>query len=106
MAIIDAPVIAGTNNKQVFHLWGVTPEKTEQLFNKHVKIIATSKEERKAVTAFESSISVPNPEVIKPPYDYSMSHGYLVLPSKGIWKLDAYIEDDFFGSIIVNVQDK
>lgn len=103
-AIIDGPVKAGINNKQLPHFWGGTPEKTEQLFNKQVKIIGTSKEDGKTVTAFESSIGVPNEEIVKPPHHYAESVGYLNLPSKGIWKLDAYIEDNLFGSIIIKVQ--
>jgi uncharacterized protein YceK len=103
-AIIDGPVKAGINNKQLPHFWGGTPEKTEQLFNKQVKIIGTSKEDGKTVTAFESSIGVPNEEIIKPPHHYAESVGYLNLPSKGIWKLDAYIEENLFGSIIIEVQ--
>ena len=106
LAIVDGSVIAGTDNKQIFHFWGGTPEKTEQLFNKQVKVIGTSKENGKKVTAFESSIGVPNGEIIKPPYHYAESVGYLNLPSKGIWKLDAYIEDELFGSIIIDVQEK
>ena len=105
LAIVDAPVIAETNNKQLLHFWGGTPEKTEQLFNKRVKVIGTSKDDGKAVTAFESSIGVPNEDMIKPPHHYAESVGYLILPSKGIWKLDAYVEDKLFGSIIVEVQD-
>ena len=31
LAIVDGQVIAGANNKQLFHFWGETPEKTEQL---------------------------------------------------------------------------
>ncbi|TDL82419.1 hypothetical protein [Peribacillus frigoritolerans] len=104
LAIVDAPVKAGTNNKQLPHFWGGTPEKTEQLFNKQVKIIGTSKEDGKTVTAFKSSIGVPNEEVVKPPHHYAESVGYLNLPSKGIWKLDVYIEDNLFGSIIIEVQ--
>lgn len=106
LAIVDGSVIAETDNKQLFHFWGGTPEKTEQLFNKQVKVIGTSKENGKTVTAFESSIGVPNEETIKPPHHYAESVGYLNLPSKGIWKLDAYIEDELFGSIIVDVQEK
>ena len=106
LAIVDGPVIARANNKQLFHFWGGTPEKTEQLFNKKVKVIGTSKENGETVTAFESSIGVPNEEIIKPPHHYAESVGYLNLPSKGIWKLDAYIEDELFGSIIIDVQEK
>lgn len=103
-AIVDAPVNAGTNNKQLPHFWGGSTKKTEQLFKKHVKIIGTSKEDGKTVTAFESSIGVPNEDIVKPPHHYAESVGYLNLPSKGIWKLDAYIENNLFGSIIIEVQ--
>ena len=71
-----------------------------------MKVIGTSKENGETVTAFESSIGVPNEDIIKPPHHYAESVGYLNLPSKGIWKLDAYIEDEMFGSIIVDVQEK
>lgn len=106
LAIVDAPVIAGKKNKQLFHFWGGTPEKTEQLFNKRVKVIGTSKKDGKTVIAFESFIAFPNEEIVKPPHHYAESVGYLILPSKGIWKLDAYIEDKLFSSMIVDVQDK
>jgi outer membrane lipoprotein-sorting protein len=106
LAIVDGPVIAEANNKELFHFWGGTPEKTEQLFNKKVKVVGTSKEYGETVTAFESSIGVPNEEIIKPPHHYAESVGYLNLPSKGIWKLDAYIEDELFGSFIIDVQEK
>lgn len=106
LAIVDGPVIGGVNNKELFHFWGGTPEKTEQLFNKKVKVIGTSKENGETVIAFESSIGVPNEEIIKPPHHYAESVGYLNLPSKGIWKLDAYIEDELFGSIIIEAQEK
>ncbi|MEW9673673.1 hypothetical protein [Ammoniphilus sp. 3BR4] len=106
LAIVDGPVIAGKKNKQLFHFWGGTPEKTEQLFHKQVKVIGKSKENGKTVTAFESSIGVRNEEIIKPPHHYAESVGYLNLPQKGIWKLEAYIEDELFGSMIVDVQEK
>jgi hypothetical protein len=104
LAIVDAPIKAGTNNKQLFHFWGGTPEKTEELFNKQVKVKGISKEDGKTVTAFESSIGVPNEEIVKPPHHYAESVGYLNLPSKGIWKLEAYVEDNLFSSIIVEAQ--
>jgi hypothetical protein len=106
LAIVDALVIADTKNKQLFHFWGGTPERTELLFHKQVKVIGTSQKNGKTVTAFESSIGVPNEEITKPPHHYAESVGYLNLPSKGIWKLEAYIEDELFGSIIVDVQEK
>jgi uncharacterized protein YceK len=104
LAIVDAPIKAGENNKQLFHFWEETPEKTEQLFNKQVKVNGISKEDGKTVTVFESSIGVPNEEIVKPPHHYAESVGYLNLPSKGIWKLEAYVEDTLFSSIIVEVQ--
>ena len=71
-----------------------------------MKVIGTSKENGETATAFESSIGVPNEEIIKPPHHYAESVGYLNLPSKGIWKLEAYIEGELFGSIIIDVQEK
>jgi hypothetical protein len=106
LAIVDGPVMAMANNKELFHFWGGTPEKTEQLFGKKVKVIGTSKENGETVTAFEGSIGFPNEEIIKPPHHYAESVGYLNLPSKGIWKLDAYIEDELFGSIVIEVQEE
>ncbi|WP_152667696.1 hypothetical protein [Aneurinibacillus tyrosinisolvens] len=103
-AIVDGPVIAGAKNKQLVHIWGGTPEKTEQLFNKSVKVIGTSKETGKVVTAFEGAIGVPNENIIKPPHYYSEAVGYLILPSKGIWKLDAYVDNKSFGSIVIEVK--
>jgi hypothetical protein len=104
VAIIDIPVIAGQNNKQLVHIWGGTPEKTEQLFNKQFKVFGTSKKDGTTITAFKGALGVPNSEIIKPPYHYSEAVGYLEIPKKGIWKLDAYVEDKFFGSIVIEVQ--
>jgi hypothetical protein len=69
-----------------------------------VKVKGISKEDGKTVTAFESSIGVPNEEIVKPPHHFAESVGYLNFPSKGIWKLEAYFEDKLFSSIIVEVQ--
>ncbi|WP_134703316.1 hypothetical protein [Ammoniphilus sp. YIM 78166] len=103
LAIVDAPVREGADNKQLLHLWGDSAEKTEQLFDRPVTVVGTS-QEGKTITAFEGVVGFPNEDIIKPPHFYAESVGYLTLPSTGTWKLDAYIDEVWFGSIVVEVQ--
>ncbi|MED4206490.1 hypothetical protein [Neobacillus mesonae] len=103
-AILDGPVLAGEKNKELVHIWGASHEETVQGFGKMVKIIGTSKQDGTKVTAFEGSIGIPSSYYVKPPYEYAEAVGYLILPSKGIWKLDCYVEDKFHGTIVIEVQ--
>ncbi|WP_429311003.1 hypothetical protein [Paenibacillus mucilaginosus] len=103
-AISEGVVQAGINNKRLLHFWGETPEKTEQLFNKKVEVIGTKGEDGVTVTAFEGEIGIPNEDIVKPPHHYAVSVGYLNLPSKGTWKLDAYVDEQLLHSIVIEVQ--
>ncbi|WML31398.1 hypothetical protein RCG24_05880 [Neobacillus sp. OS1-32] len=40
----------------------------------------------------------------KPPFEYAESVGYLILPKKGVWKLDCYVQEHFYGSIVIDVE--
>ncbi|OZB98339.1 hypothetical protein [Paenibacillus sp. XY044] len=105
-AIVDGLVQADTNNKQLLHLWGDTPEEVRWLLDKKVEVIGTSRETGEQVTAFEGMTQIQNDDPVKEPREYVESVGYLKLPTKGLWKLDAYIDGKPKGSIVIEVQDK
>ncbi|WP_263879946.1 DUF4871 domain-containing protein [Paenibacillus sp. PSB04] len=105
-AIVDGLVQANSSNKQLLHFWGDTPEETGRLLDKEVKVIGTSRETGEQVTAFEGKTQIQNDDPVKEPREYVESVGYLNLPAKGLWKLDAYIDGKASGSIVIEVHDK
>ncbi|MBB3126302.1 hypothetical protein FHS19_000956 [Paenibacillus rhizosphaerae] len=105
-AIVDGLVQANSDNKQLLHFWGDTPEETGRLLDKEVEVIGTSRETGEQVTAFEGKTQIQNDDPVMEPREYVESVGYLKLPAKGLWKLDAYIDGKVSGSIVIEVQDK
>ncbi|KAF9132517.1 hypothetical protein BGX30_012638 [Mortierella sp. GBA39] len=103
-AIVDGLVQANSSNKQLLHFWGDTPEETGRLLDKEVKVIGTSRETGEQVTAFEGKTQIQNDDPVKEPREYVESVGYLNLPAKGLWKLDAYIDGKASGSIVIEVR--
>ncbi|MDF2815346.1 MAG: hypothetical protein K0Q81_1546 [Paenibacillus sp.] len=94
-------------NKFMWYFWGRDDAETRSLFAKKLSIIGTLKGSRTSLTIFEGSIGTPNPNV-KPPIPdndkRAMSPAMMTLPTAGIWRLDAIIDDKWFGSIFVEVK--
>jgi hypothetical protein len=101
---LDGLVQANSSNKQLLHFWGDTPEETGRLLDKEVKVIGTSQETGEQVTAFVGKTQIQNDDPVKEPREYVESVGYLNLPAKGLWKLDAYIDGKASGSIVIEVR--
>ncbi|MEH6941010.1 hypothetical protein V7014_03955 [Bacillus sp. JJ722] len=114
IAIVDAPVYTNQYNKQLVHIWGANVKETQTFINKKIKIKATKKgDSNSTVTAFEGILTIPSDAMINinmsknnsdyTPLTYVESVGYLQLPAPGIWKLDVFIEGEFFEKIIIEV---
>lgn len=103
------PIIAGKSNKYMWHFWGSTLEETQQLFGKEMEIRGVSKQTGEEISVFKGGIGIPNPNVQPPiPDNDKVAKGptMMSLPSAGLWRLDAYIEEKLFGSVVAQVHDK
>jgi hypothetical protein len=88
--------IAGKPNKYMWHFWG----EPEELKGK-LKILGISKENGEEHTVFEANY-------VTGPHNGAdaSAHSSMMLPSPGLWRLDAYIGNKLFGSVIVEVHEK
>lgn len=96
----------GKMQKYMWHFWGNTPEETKQLFGQKLKIIGVSEETGEKINVFEGGTGVPNPNVQPPIPDndkVARAPSLMSLPSKGLWRLDAFIDDKLYGSVVVQV---
>ncbi|WP_144028245.1 DUF4871 domain-containing protein [Paenibacillus ferrarius] len=92
----------GKKQKYMWHFWADTPEETQKLFGEKVKIIGVSKQTGEKVTVFEGGIGIPN-TAIKDNEKVGKMPTTMSLPSKGLWRLEAYIDEKLFGSVVVEV---
>lgn len=82
--------------KYMWHIWG----KPEEI-NGTLTVVGTSKETGETVNVIKArSIGGPNNGAD------GHSPSLMTLPSTGLWRLDAYIGEKLFGSIIVEVHEK
>ncbi|MEC0229920.1 hypothetical protein [Paenibacillus alba] len=61
-----------------------------------------SKKTGEKVNVFEGSIGIPN-TAIKDNDKVGRMPSMMTLPSKGLWRLEAYVEEKLFGSVVVEV---
>lgn len=96
LAIIDTPFIAGQQQKYMWHFWGSLDEVTGKL-----TILAEHQDTGKKIPLIQKVYIVP-----ASPNNGADNHlpSLMSLPSKGLWKLDAYIDERPFDSIIVKVE--
>lgn len=92
----------GKKQKYMWHFWAETPQETQKLFGKKVKIIGISKQTGEKVNVFESGIGIPN-TAIKDNDKVGRMPSMMSLPSKGLWRLEAYVDEKLFGSVVVEV---
>lgn len=103
------PIITGKSNKYMWFFWGSTLEETQQLFGKKMEIRGVSKQTGEEISVYKGGIGIPNPNVEPPIQDNDkVAKGVTMmsLPSTGLWRLDAYIEEKLFGSVVAQVHDK
>lgn len=91
------PFIAGQPQKYMWHFWG-----DEKTLTKPFKVIGVSKETGKKITVFQVQ------EQNLAPNNGADHHlpSSMMLPSPGLWRLEAYFGDKLFGNVIVNVKEK
>ncbi|MFE5318505.1 DUF4871 domain-containing protein [Paenibacillus sp. NPDC056579] len=103
------PIVAGNSQKYMWHFWGSTLEETKQLFGKKMEIRGVSKQTGKEISLFKGGVGIPNPNV-QPPIPNSdnvaKAPTMMSLPSAGIWRIDVYIEEKLFGSVVVQVSEQ
>ena len=82
--------------KYMWHFWG----KPEELKGK-LKVVGVSKETGEQITVFETQAlgGANNGADAHTPSGMS-------LPSSGLWRLDAYIREKYFGSVVVQVHER
>lgn len=85
---------AGESNKYMWHFWGEESE-----LDGPFKVIGHNQETNEEIVAFESS-------ELGGPNNGADAHtpSSMQLPSKGIWELDAYVDDELFGTVVVEVE--
>jgi hypothetical protein len=92
------PFIAGESQKYMWHFWG-----EQEILIQPYTVKGINKETDDEITVFENPASNslgPNNGA-----DHHIP-SMMMLPSAGLWKLEAYFGDDLFGNVIVNVEDR
>jgi hypothetical protein len=92
LAISNSPFIAGKNQKYMWLLWG----NKEELAGKTLKVIATS-QTGEELAVVESVLGGENWGAA------ASSPSTVGLPTEGLWKLDAYVDEKLHDTLIVKV---
>ncbi|KRF02265.1 hypothetical protein ASG89_24755 [Paenibacillus sp. Soil766] len=92
----------GKKQKYMWHFWAETPEETRNLFGKRVKIIGVSKQTGQKADVFDGGIGIPN-TAIEDNDKVGRMPSMMSLPSKGLWRLEAFVDEKLFGSVVVEV---
>lgn len=94
IAISNTPFVAGQTQKYMWLLWG----NKDEIVNKPLKVIATS-ETGEELTVVERILGGENwGATAASPSGFS-------LPTKGLWKLNAFVGEKLHGTLIVNVNE-
>lgn len=93
LGITDAPLIVGVSQKVIWHFW----DEQEELIGKPLKVIGTSIETGDNIVLLESS-----PLTIAPNLGATTSlPSGIKLTTTGLWKLDIYLGESYYDSLIV-----
>jgi hypothetical protein len=97
LAIVDQPLIARKAYQNFWFFWG-----QEVALKGKLEIIGVKQgNERNRHTVFAAGgVSEP----IKGTADGHIPPSNMTIPEPGLWRLEAYIKDKYFGSIVVDVQ--
>jgi len=93
IGITDAPLIKGISQKVIWHFW----DDSEKLIGKTFKVEGTSTETVEHLVLFESGRLTFAPNLGA---TTSMPSG-IKLNSIGIWKLDIYLDNEYFETLVV-----
>lgn len=92
------PFIASESQKYMWHFWG-----EQKTIIQPFSVIGINKETDEEITVFK------HPAGNAPGPNNGADHhipSTMMLPSAGLWKLEAYFGEELFGNIIVNVEEK
>ncbi|QTD40383.1 hypothetical protein [Sporosarcina sp. Te-1] len=81
--------------KYMWHFWGAEDE-----LDGGLKVVATHEKDNNPIVLLETDLGGPNNGADR----HTPSN--LSLPKSGMWKLDAYIEEQLFGTVFVKVHDE
>lgn len=97
IGILGPEFVANQANKHMWHLWG-----SEQDLNGNFKVDAVNAKSGEKINPFTVDI----PTSLGGPNNGADAHlpSSMNIPEPGIWQLNAYIDDELFGSIIVEVK--
>jgi len=87
------PIVANQPNKYMWYLWG------ENLSGKPFKVIGTNTDTKQEIVIFDDKVLGSELNGIDAHTPSSME-----FPTAGIWELDAYVDKELFGNIIVEVK--
>lgn len=91
--ITDAPLIVGVSQKVIWHFW----DDAEKLIGKTFKVEGTSIETGERIILFESG-----PLTLAPNLGATTSlPSGIKLNSTGLWKLDIYLDDEYYETLVV-----
>jgi len=93
IGITVAPLIVGVSQKVIWHFW----DEEEALIGKPLKVIGTSMETGENIVLLESK-----PLTVAPNLGATTSlPSGIKLTSTGLWKLDIYLEEKYYETLIV-----
>lgn len=108
IGILGPPFIAGKVNKYMWHFWG----NRKVVDSGKVKIVAVNKETGEKVQVLIIDVATSNErkvweyDGVSGPNNGADAHmpSNMSISSPGVWRLDVYISEKLFGSVIVEVQ--
>ncbi|MFP7332966.1 DUF4871 domain-containing protein [Shouchella clausii] len=94
IGIIGGQVTAGEDQKWMWHFWG------EEVQYKEFSAVAINIETNEEIDPIKIDY-----EMLIPTEDGLISHSpsQVMFPSEGIWKVKAYVDDEFFEEFVVEV---
>jgi len=96
LVITNNPFIAGKTQKYMWLFWG----NQSNLVGKIFKVIGSNEKGEKLTVIKGYSLGGENWDAP------ASSPSGIQLPTKGLWKLDAYVDEKLFGTIVVDVKEK
>jgi hypothetical protein len=96
LALMDQPILAGQHQQHTIYFWGSINEVTGKL-----TMLAVS-EDGKSISLIPKTYIIP-----AAPLDGADNHvkSLFSIPTSGLWRLQVYIDDQVFGSIVINVKE-
>jgi hypothetical protein len=88
-----SPIVANQPDKYMWYLWG------KNLSGKPFKVIGTNTDTKQEIVFFDDIVLGSKLNGVD-----AHTPSLMEFPTTGIWKLDAYVDEELFGNIIVEVK--